>query len=200
MAKGSSIIRWTPDFYTKLSPIYDKFAPIFLAIGERAKRRVADDLQSGTILDIACGTGALLAMANEKGLECYGMDNSKGIVEEAMKKIPNVKLASFYDIPYPENTFDYVVETNAVSGVEINIDLVIAEMFRVCKPGGHVLLGDYCKASKGTPWTGFMEWIGKRIGDQPHNFAEIIHNLGYEPYVEILGWSGIYQFIKIQKP
>jgi ubiquinone/menaquinone biosynthesis C-methylase UbiE len=202
MSKGSSIIRWTPDFYTKLSPIYDKFAPYFLAIGEKAKKRVSEDLQSGSILDIACGTGVLLAMANEKGLECYGMDNSLGMLEETRKKVPkaSLKLASFYDISYPENTFDYVVETNAVSGVEINADHVIGEMFRVCKPGGCVLIGDYCKASHETPWTVFTEWIGKKIGDQPHNFTAIIRNLGFEPSVEILGWSGMYQFIRTQKP
>jgi phosphatidylethanolamine/phosphatidyl-N-methylethanolamine N-methyltransferase len=201
MDNNASLIDWTPELYSKLSKRYDLLAPIFFSMGERAKKRVTDELKSGSVLDVACGTGALLSVAFAKGLECYGTDNAKGMIAESRRKIPRgeFKLASFYDIPYPNDTFDTVLETNAVSGVVIDPQKVIAEMVRVCKPGGQILIGDYCKAPVETAWTRFMAWIGGLIGDQPHDFADIFRALGYEPHIEFLGWSGMYQFIQVIK-
>lgn len=201
MDNNSSFIKWTPDFYSKLSKNYDVLAPIFLQIGEKAKKKVAEALDEGSVLDIACGTGALLEIANKKGLDCFGIDNSEGMIAESRAKIPEgeFKLASFYDIPYPDDTFDYVLETNAVSGVEINAEDVISEMIRVCKPGGCILIGDYCKAPRENAWIRFVASIGKFIGDYPHDFAGIFKELGFKPQVEILGWSGLYQFIRVVK-
>jgi len=201
MDNNSSFIKWTPELYSKISNKYDTLAPLFLPIGEKAKKRVAEALEVGSILDIACGTGALLSIARRKGLDCYGMDNAEGMIAESRNKLPDgeFRLASFYDIPYPDDTFDYVVETNAVSGVAINVEKVIAEMVRVCKPGGHILIGDYCKSPKQKTWMRFMAWVGKFIGDYPYDFAAIFRELGFEPHVEILGWGGMYQFIRVVK-
>jgi ubiquinone/menaquinone biosynthesis C-methylase UbiE len=201
MSKHSPLLNWTPKVYSRLAKYYDRFAPIFLSIGEKAKKRVAQELKSGFVLDVACGTGALLAMAHNQGLTCYGSDLAEGMIAEAQKKIPNgeFRIASFYELPFEDDTFDYVVETNAVSGVFIEVEKVIAEMMRVCKPGGFIIIGDYCKAPKETSWTRFMEWIGILIGDYPHDFQAIFRDLGYQPEVEYLGWSGMYQFIKVKK-
>jgi len=118
MDNNASLIDWTPELYSKLSKRYDLLAPIFFSMGERAKKRVADELKSGLVLDIACGTGALLAVAFSKGLECCGTDNAEGMIAESQRKIPQgeFKLASFYDIPYPDDTFDTVLETNTIEG------------------------------------------------------------------------------------
>jgi ubiquinone/menaquinone biosynthesis C-methylase UbiE len=153
------------------------------------------------VLDVACGSGAVLKMASDADCSCYGSDLAEGMVVEAKKKVPDgeFRVASFYELPYEDDTFDYVVETNAVSGVGIEVEKVISEMIRVCKPGGCILIGDYCKAPKESVWTGFMEWIGILIGDYPHDFQAIFEELGYQPEVEYLGWSGMYQFIKVIK-
>jgi ubiquinone/menaquinone biosynthesis C-methylase UbiE len=199
--KHNTLIKWTPKTYSKISPLYDFFAPVFLSIGEKAKRRVVDNLSSkGSILDIACGTGALLKLAHEKGLECHGIDNAEGMIAVSRKKIPegSFNLASFYAIPYPNDSFDYVVETNAVSGVAIQADQVMREMLRVCKPGGKVLIGDYCKAPTRSHLTEIIERVGRRIGDHPHDFAGMFKQFGFEPQVEFLGWGGMYQFIQVE--
>jgi ubiquinone/menaquinone biosynthesis C-methylase UbiE len=83
--------------------------------------------------------------------------------------------------------------------VAIDAEKVIAEMIRVCKPGGRILIGDYCKAPHENAWKRFMASIGKFIGDYPHDFAAIFRNLGLEPHVELLGWGGMYQFISVVK-
>lgn len=201
MGDHSPFIKWTPDLYSRLSKYYDRLAPIFHSIGEVAKIQVAGALDSGTVLDIACGTGSLLVLAHRKGLGCFGMDNAAGMIAESKAKLPEGEftISSFYHIPYPDNAFDYVVETNAVSGVAISVKKVIAEMVRVCKPGGAILIGDYCKGLKESVWTRLIVSIGRCIGDYPHNFAAIFREMGLEPEVEILGWGGMYQYIKVIK-
>ncbi len=202
MRDRSPLIDWTPTLYSKIARYYDLFARFMLPIGEKAKQRVANELGPGSVLDIACGTGALLALAWGKDLQCYGIDNAPGMLAEARKKLPlgDFKLASFYAIPYPDNTFNNVVETNAVSGVDTDVAQVISEMIRVCRPGGQVLIGDYCKGPADTFLMRLLASIGRLIGDYPHDFSAIFRQMGCEPKVEMLGWGGMYQFIKVVKP
>jgi ubiquinone/menaquinone biosynthesis C-methylase UbiE len=202
MDNESSWIKWTPERYSRLSRYYDWFAHVLFPIGELGRARVITGLSSGAILDVACGTGTLLAMAYHQGLNCYGIDTSPGMLEQARVKVPQaeLKLASFYEIPYPDATFDYVVETNAVSGVDIAAQKVIGEMVRVCKPGGEVRIGDYGKAPESSLWMGLMARLFVWFGDFPHDYQAIFTELGYRSETEVLGWRGMYQFVRVIKP
>jgi ubiquinone/menaquinone biosynthesis C-methylase UbiE len=195
------LIDWTPKFYDRLSKSYDLLARIFFPMGEKGKDRVIQGLGTGRILDIACGSGGLLRDAVGAGARPYGSDNSRGMLAETHQKIPSANLvqASFYALPYAAASFDTVVETNAVSGVAIESDLVLAEMVRVCKPGGEIRIGDYAKAPKEGWWVRFMEWIGVLFGDYPHDYAAYFQAQGLETDVEYLGFDGMYQFVKAKK-
>ena len=37
------------------------------------------------------------------------------------------------------------------------------------------------------------------FGDYAYDYEGFYLGLGYAPHVEILGWSGMYQFIRVQK-
>ena len=148
------LIHWTPDLYSKISKYYDLLYRLFFPIGKKGQHAVLRGLEVGSLLDVACGTGTLLAMAHEAGLKCYGMDNSNGMIAEAKLKVPEAefRLASFYEIPFEDESFDYVIETNAVSGEEIEVERVLQEMLRVCKVGGEIRIGDYARPARMT-WT-----------------------------------------------
>jgi ubiquinone/menaquinone biosynthesis C-methylase UbiE len=66
------------------------------------------------------------------------------MLAQAQEKVPSAEFlrANFYELPFPDATFDYVVETNAVSGVDIDVESVLKEMVRVCKENGQILIGD----------------------------------------------------------
>jgi len=102
-------------------------------------------------------------------------------------------------LPYADEQFDYVVETNAVSGVDIHFEKVVDEMLRVCKTGGEVRFGDYAKGSRESVWLSLVERIGSLIGDQAHDYTGYLKSLGYQPEVQILGMFGMYQVIKVKK-
>ena len=198
---GRSPIDWTPGIYNRLSKYYDRLFKLTFPIGEKGQARVLEGMESGSLLDVACGTGTLLAYAHSVGMQCFGNDTSPGMLGQARMKVPGAYLeqASFYNLPFGDGQFDYVIETNAVSGVDITFEAVLDEMLRVCKVGGEVRIGDYAKSPQVSFWTRFLERIGVLIGDYPHDFGAYLESLGYQPEVEILGWSGMYQYVRVVK-
>ncbi len=135
---------WTARTFDRLAKYYDFFMRVFFPVGEKGRERIVERLSAGSILDVACGTGTLLAMAYEKGLKCYGIDISQGMLNQARAKVPSAEFnrASYYEIPYPDGHFDYVVATNALSGDFIDARRVLSEMIRVCKSGGGVYIAE----------------------------------------------------------
>jgi ubiquinone/menaquinone biosynthesis C-methylase UbiE len=196
------LLDWSTRTYDLVSSFYDFFLGLAFPMAAKAQRRVIQGLKAGTsILDIACGTGSVLEMAAKSGLECYGNDLSSGMLRRARRKIPEATLrqGSFYALPFSNNSFDYVVETNALSGYGVGTKLAMNEMLRVCKPGGQIRIGDYAKAPTETFWTRFTEKGMLLFGDQASDFVSLLKMLGYEPEMEILGWGGMYQYVQITK-
>ena len=198
--RGSSQPRvWTTGTYDRLARYYDFMMRVFFPLGEKGRARIAERLSAGSILDVACGTGTLLAMAHEKGLRCYGIDLSPGMLNQARAKVPGAAFcrASYYEIPYPDGHFDYVVATNALSGDSIDAGQVLSEMIRVCKSGGRVSIAEWPKATKDT----FMERLVVKLAslndDAPKDYLALFAGLGYRPEVEVL--SKRYQIIGIEK-
>ena len=179
---------WTTKTYDRLAKYYDLFMKIIFYLGEKGRERIVKRLSFGSVLDVACGTGTLLAMAHEKGLECYGIDNSQGMLNRAGVKAPNavLKKASYYEIPYQDERFDYVVATNALSGTYIDVKRVLSEMIRVCKSGGRIYIAEWPKAKTATLMERFIVWLASLIEDAPKDYLAIFAELGYEPEVEIL--------------
>jgi len=196
------LLDWSTRTYDLVSSVYDLLLRLTFPMAAKAQCRVAQGLQSGaSILDIACGTGSVLAMAAESGLECFGNDLSSGMIRRARRKVPTAtfRQGSFYELPYPDNTFDYVVESNALSGYGVDTEMTLREMLRVCKPGGQIRIGDYAKAPTQTFWTGITERSMLWFGDQACDFVSLFESLGCKPEMEILGWVGMYQYVSVKK-
>jgi ubiquinone/menaquinone biosynthesis C-methylase UbiE len=202
MPRLKPIIKWTPALYDRLAKRYDRVARWLFPIGERGREKVVSGLASGRLLDVACGTGTLLEKAQRAGPVCFGIDTSRGMLLETRKKVPSAHVvqASFYALPFAEGQFDYVVETNAVSGAEIDAEPILREMLRVCATGGEIRLGDYGKSGREGFWVGLLEQVGVLIGDYPHDYKAIFSSMGVEVEMEKLGWGGMYQYLCAGKP
>ncbi len=102
-----------------------------------------------SILDIATGTGDLaIAMAKElHPKQITGADISEGMMEVARQKaqqegVQELLLFEYQDctaLSYPDNSFDAVTAAFGVRNFE-DIEKGISEMYRVMKPGGHLMV------------------------------------------------------------
>ena len=188
MKKRSAPRVWTTSTYNRLSRYYDTFMKFFFPVGEKGRERIVEKLISGSVLDVACGTGTLLKMAKKKGLKCYGLDLSQGMLAQAKRKVPEAEFrqGSYYEMPYPEESFDYVVATNALSGEHIDARKVLGEMLRVCRSGGWVYIAEWPKGEEETYRERILVWFAGLNDDAPKDYMEIFREIGYEPEVEVL--------------
>ena len=108
------------------------------------------------ILDIATGTGDFAIEASSlKPNKIYGVDISEGMLEVGKKKIIAKKLTDVIEMQlgdsekllFDDNFFDAVTVAFGVRNYE-NLKLGLSEMFRVMKPGGHVVIIEFSKPSK----------------------------------------------------
>lgn len=101
------------------------------------------DAPRGTALDAACGTGSQTEQLLSHGYEVIGVDASQAMLDVARTKLPaaDFRLGLFDALPLEDESVDVVTSSLALTHV-IDLDPAIAEMARVLRPGGHVLLAD----------------------------------------------------------
>lgn len=100
---------------------------------------VGGDKRGLEILDIGCGTGALLKELEDFGV-CYGLDNSWQAIDFCKKGlIGNVKIGDATNIPYKDNKFDIVLAMDILEHIKDD-ELSIKEIRRVLKDGGLAII------------------------------------------------------------
>lgn len=140
--------------YKAWAPIYDNtFGAITTAGRKRAIKHI--NSRQGSVLEVGVGTG--LSLKHYKPhLQITGIDVSTHMLAKARKKV-NKRGLSHVDgifemdaraMELPDNHFDTVVAMYLVSVVP-DPELVVAEMARVCKPGGEVLIVNHFAREKG---------------------------------------------------
>lgn len=156
-------------------------APIAVWLQDRNQREVRG-------LDVGCGTGRLLASLHGAwpGMKLTGIDLSAPYLEEARRLIgrtARVKLdeAAAEALPFDDASLDLVVSSFLLHELPKEIRAqVLAEMARVAKPGGLVVIVDSLQKGDHPPWDGLLDLF-------PHYF----HEPYYADYVtgSLEGWS-----------
>ena len=110
----------------------------------------ASGLKKGYILDVGLGAcGCMSFFLAGKGFKVIGTDYSKQAVHDArvsakQKKFKGdfqARLANAEKLPFTKNEFDAVIAYRSLHHIS-NVKKAIAEMFRVCKKNGFVLISD----------------------------------------------------------
>jgi ubiquinone/menaquinone biosynthesis C-methylase UbiE len=142
--------------YAAYAPVYDaqwaRYSEATLSVAVEALMRV---IRPGDerMLDVACGTGLLAGMAAFRfpTLRISGIDLSEPMLDRARAWLGDARrfdwrVARAESIPYPDATFDIVTCTNAFHLVR-DAKLAIAEIKRVLKPAGRIVLVDWSRDS-----------------------------------------------------
>jgi ubiquinone/menaquinone biosynthesis C-methylase UbiE len=154
-----------------------------------------------TLLDVGCGTGALLKkIFNACEINCYGIDVEENMIREAKAKNTNMKfdIARCNNIPFPDKTFDVVTTCMAYHHFD-NKKGFAKEAARVLKPGGMLYIAD-----PRFPWlvrkllNGFL--ICHRIVGEFYTAKEIENQFVQYGFIgEKFSVDGYAQVIKLRK-
>jgi len=121
---------------------------------------VLANLQPGqAVLDIGCGTGALL-MEVEKIIgaqgTAVGLDIEPAMIEQARRRAAKnhshatFDVASIDNIPYPDNTFDAAIQSLVFHHLtDTQKEAGLLELKRVLKPNGRLLIVDLNPTRRG---------------------------------------------------
>ncbi|HKY61256.1 MAG TPA: methyltransferase domain-containing protein [Gemmatimonadota bacterium] len=134
--------------YDRLAGVYDRRWAFYVeASVHETLRRVS--LRDGeAILDVGCGTGALLAAAARRApaSRLAGVDLSPAMLVVARKRLESraaLVAADAARLPFADRGFDLVVSTSALHYWP-DPGACMAEIARVLRPGGRVAITDWC--------------------------------------------------------
>jgi ubiquinone/menaquinone biosynthesis C-methylase UbiE len=98
---------------------------------------------AGVALDAACGTGRHSRHLADRGFEVVGVDANRTMLDIAEAKVPEAdfRLGDLEDLPVDDASVDVAVCSLALSHVE-RLAPAVAELARVVRPGGTVILSD----------------------------------------------------------
>ena len=138
--------------FDDVAPTYDLTNAV-LSFGQdrrwRGIVRDAVDPQSGQkILDLAAGTGASSVAFAKPGVKVIAGDFSEGMLAVGRKRHPEIEFvfADATKLPFKDAEFDAVTISFGLRNVE-NVKKALAEMYRVTKPGGRIVICEFSKVT-----------------------------------------------------
>jgi demethylmenaquinone methyltransferase/2-methoxy-6-polyprenyl-1,4-benzoquinol methylase len=167
--------------FDRISGFYDVMNSVMTAgLHHRWRARAADLAALGpgdSALDVACGTGDLaieLARRVGTGGEVIGSDFSEEMLERARAKAPGLawEWGNALELPYASGRFDAATVGFGARNFS-DLERGLAEMARVVKPGGRVVVLEITTPRKPPLSTFYRVWfnhvvplIGRLTGEQ----------------------------------
>jgi ubiquinone/menaquinone biosynthesis C-methylase UbiE len=137
--------------HDRLARVYDQRWSRYISQTLTFLKTWASISPQAAVLDVGCGTGEFerLVLSEHPAQRMVGVDLSVKMLEIAQQKCqayPNVAFcnASASALPFPDHSFDIVVSASALHYFD-QPEVSLGEMRRVLKPGGSVVIMDWCK-------------------------------------------------------
>jgi len=139
--------------WEKQAPRYDRSIAFWEKVLFRDGRQWVCSRAQGEVLEVAIGTGRNLTFY-PAGVRLTGIDLSPAMLERARERAGELGMevdlreGDAQDLPFPGGSFDTVVCTLSLCNVPDD-RRAVAEMKRVLRPGGRLLLLDHIRAASG---------------------------------------------------
>ena len=143
---------------------YDRFSTTYEAERHHGYHRLIDELElqlirqygkGRDVFEAGCGTGLLLREAGMVARSAVGLDLSRGMLSTAQGRGLRVVQGSLTDVPLPSASVDLVYSMKVLAHIP-PIEKALAELARLVRPGGHLLLEFY------NPYS--LRYLAKRVG------------------------------------
>lgn len=138
--------------YDRLAPWFDSLEGILEGLlFRRLRKKLWSQASGGHILEVGVGTGKNFAFYPD-GARITGIDFSPKMLEQAQRKRQRKQIAvdlaqmDVQALDYADNSFDTVIASFVFCSVP-KPRRGLKELYRVCKPGGQVLLLEHVLSS-----------------------------------------------------
>ena len=178
-------------FWDNVAFVYDIFEKVInKKTNEGICVKVAEEiLETDGVLECACGTGLLSGVIANRCKNLVATDFSKKMLKKASKKhgkYTNIEFreGNILQIEYPNERFDVVVAANVIHLLDDPYK-AIAELDRVCKRGGKIIIPTYLNKNDKGKNSVFASVIGKLGANFKRQFTfdtykKFIKDAGYE--------------------
>ena len=135
-----------------VAPNYDLTNSLLSFGQDRRWRKIVansvDPKRGQRILDLAAGTGTSSMAFLRDGVQVIASDFSEGMLAEGRKRHPELEFvfADATNLPFKDAEFDAVTISFGLRNV-VDVDKALAEMYRVTKPGGRIVICEFSKVS-----------------------------------------------------
>jgi ubiquinone/menaquinone biosynthesis C-methylase UbiE len=138
-------------YWERQAKRYDDSMRVFGGPLDRMRELCADAVgPEDRVLEVAAGTGLVTLTLARKAREVVATDYAEAMVELLGHRIRHSGLANvtcrqadLTDLPFPDQSFDVVVASNVLHLVP-DINVALASLHRVLRPGGKLLVPTYC--------------------------------------------------------
>ncbi len=203
--------------FDNISGRYD-FLNHFLSLGidklwRKKAVKMLQEIQPKRILDIATGTGDFaLESLKMSPTEVVGIDISEGMLAKGREKmvkrkvdhIISMRLGDSENLPFENNYFDALTVGFGVRNFQ-NLEIGLAEMLRVVRPNGKLLILEFSKPKKFPVKQSFnfyskyiIPLLGKTISKDaraytylPESVAVFPEGKDFETILEKLGYKNV---------
>ena len=190
---------------TTTQQYYDRFSETYDDERHRGYHRLIDELEldlvrrygaGKDVFEAGCGTGLLLREAAMVARSAVGLDLSRGMLTPARARGLTVVQGSLTDVPLPSASFDLVYSMKVLAHVP-PIERAVAELSRLVRPGGHLLLEFYNPLSLRflAKWLGGPGRIAEDGTDESHvytRFDKLARARSYlPPDLELVAVRGV---------
>jgi demethylmenaquinone methyltransferase / 2-methoxy-6-polyprenyl-1,4-benzoquinol methylase len=172
----------------------------------RATTKIIAPKPGMKILDLAAGTGSSSEPLATAGADVIPADFSEGMLTAGRKARPHLAFtkADALNLPFKAGEFDLVTISFGLRNTA-DIDLALAQMLRVTKPGGQLVV---CEFSSPT-WAPFraiytnylmraLPWVARKTSSNPDAYIYLAESIRAWPdqkalaaKIEAAGWSGV---------
>ncbi len=140
--------------FKRVSDTFDSIADHFDKTRNRPWKEVVDFIRGcrGSLLDMGCGNGRHMLEGIQRGLEVFGVDASKRLLEISKTKLEKrtekrVELvrADVKSLPFDDLSFDNIIYIAAIHHLKRGRIKSLKEAKRVLKPDGQILVSSWAR-------------------------------------------------------
>jgi demethylmenaquinone methyltransferase/2-methoxy-6-polyprenyl-1,4-benzoquinol methylase len=154
--------------FDRIASVYDLMNSVMTAgMHQRWRERAADLARLGPgsrALDVATGTGDLAIALSARGAEVVGVDFAEKMLEIARRKAPGLEFraGNALALDFPDDSFDAATVGFGARNFD-DLDRGLAEMARVVKPGGRVVVLEITTPQRPPLSVFFRLWFDKLV-------------------------------------